>query len=65
MRCLLLLGLLALTACTCTAPNPDFAALDGGWWTVTLSEGPLCHIPYLTPSRDSADEAVRDCRRAG
>lgn len=51
----------------CQSPNEprDRAILSDGWWYVTLSNGQQCIArPYLTPERDTAAEAIAECRAA-
>ena len=60
MRYLALLA--ALAACQPLAP--DTATLVEGWWHVTLGDGTTCIArPYLAPERDTAAEAIAECRR--
>ena len=58
------LAFLLLGCAVPTGPAPSATLVDG-WWLVSLpgGEGPSCTaLPYLVPSRDSAAEAIRDCR---
>lgn len=65
MRYLFIVLLLLVAGCSCsTGPtNPDVAVLSDGWWYVTLSNGAVCIArPYQEPIRDTAEEAIAECR---
>lgn len=56
--------MLALLATACHQPcQPDLAFLSDGYWYVTLANGSQCiGRPYMEPERDTAEEAVAECR---
>lgn len=65
-RTLSLLALLAGCAGP-TAPDPATAEVVGGFWFVSLDGSGVTScigLPYHVPDRDTAREAIRDCRRA-
>ncbi len=59
------LALLLLLAACGNPAAPDVAVYGSGWWYVTLSDGTVCIArPYMVPERDTAAEAIAECRNA-
>ena len=63
MRSLAAAMLVLLAACGDATGPHNTARQQSGWWYVTLANGAVCIArPYQVPGRDTAREAIAECR---